>query len=211
MPLLNICTVTGNKKTIQIALCFLSGEKEIPYEWALKCLRELMEELGIDCPICIVTDRETALMKALDCIFLESNHLLCTWHVNMNVLANCWKHFLKDLPGPTANALEIVDPKWEAFLKDWASLLDSLTEAEYNSRLIRFRTRTSAAEKEAINYVEKTWLKWKEKLVRYWVDTNLHFGVRVTSPIEGCYVVLKSYLKISTSDLKGVFDRLQLY
>jgi hypothetical protein len=56
MPLLNICAVTGNKKTIQIALCFLSGEKEISYEWALKCLRELMEELGINCLICIVTD-----------------------------------------------------------------------------------------------------------------------------------------------------------
>jgi hypothetical protein len=208
MPLLNICAVTGNKKTIQIALCFLSGEKEISYEWALKCLRELMEELGIDCPICIVTDRETALMKALDYIFPESNHLLCTWHVNMNVLANCRKHFPKDLPGPTANEPDIVDPKWEAFLKDWASLLDSPTEAEYNSRLIRFHTRTSAAEKEAISYIEKTWLKWKEKLVRYWVDTNLHFGVRVTSPIEGCHAVLKSYLKVSTGDLKGVFDRL---
>jgi hypothetical protein len=57
-------------------------------------------------------------MKALGYTFLELNHLLCMWHVNMNVLANCWKHFLKDLPRPTANALEIVDPKWEAFLKD---------------------------------------------------------------------------------------------
>jgi MULE transposase domain len=28
MPLLNICAVTGNKKTVQIGLCFLSGEKK---------------------------------------------------------------------------------------------------------------------------------------------------------------------------------------
>lgn len=35
MPLLNICAVTGNKKTIQIVLCFLSGEKDVSYEWAL--------------------------------------------------------------------------------------------------------------------------------------------------------------------------------
>jgi hypothetical protein len=39
----------------------------------------------------------------------------------------------------------------------------------------------------------------------------LYFGVRVISPIEGCYAVLKSYLKVSTGDLKGVFDRLQLF
>jgi hypothetical protein len=43
------------------------------------------------------------------------------------------------------------------------------------------------------------------------VDKNLHFSVCVTSLIEGCYAVLKSYLKVSTGDLKGVFDRLQLF
>jgi hypothetical protein len=208
MPLLNICAVTGNKKTIQIALCFLSGEKEPSYKWAMKCVRELLEKMGISCPISIVTDWETALMKALDHIFPESTHLLCTWHVNMNVLANCWKHFPKDLPGATPQASPIVDPKWESFLKDWAALLDSPTEADYSSRLVQF-CRSHA--KEATVYCKSTWLKWKEKLVRYWVDSNLHFGVRVTSPIEGCHAILKSYLRVSTGDLKGVFDRLVLF
>jgi len=72
----------------------------------------------------------------------------------MNVLANCRKHFSKDLPGPTTNALNTINPKWEAFLKDWASLLDSATEDEYTSCLVRFCTSTAA--KEAIAYVEKT-------------------------------------------------------
>jgi hypothetical protein len=63
----------------------------------------------------------------------------------------------------------------------------------------------------ALKYVEETWLKWKEKLVRYWVDQYLHFGVCVTSPIEGCHAVLKAYLWVSTGDLKKVFDRLLLY
>jgi hypothetical protein len=43
------------------------------------------------------------------------------------------------------------------------------------------------------------------------VDTHLHFGIRVTSPIEGCHAVLKAYLKVSTGDLKGVFDRLKSF
>jgi hypothetical protein len=54
-------------------------------------------------------------------------------------------------------------------------------------------------------------LKWKEKLIQFWVDANLNFGVRVTSPIEGCHAILKSYLKASTRDLKSVFDRLILF
>ena len=36
----------------------------------------------------------------------------------------------------------------------------------------------------------------------------MHFAIRVTSPIEGCHAGLKAYLKVSTNDLKGVFDRL---
>jgi hypothetical protein len=205
MPLLNICAVTGSKKTIQIALCFLSGEKEGSYQWAMECLQELQEKMGISAPVLIVTDRETALMKALDSVFPESVHLLCTWHVNMNILANCRKHFPKDQLGETGT--DVVHPMWAEFLKDWASLMDAATEAEYTLHLIQFRTHSKAA----TAYVEATWLKWKEKLIRYWVDSNLHFGVRVTSPIEGCHAVLKSYLKVSTGDLKGVFDRLQLF
>jgi len=42
MPLLNICGVTGNNKTPQFALCFLSGEKEEDYQWALGQLRNYM-------------------------------------------------------------------------------------------------------------------------------------------------------------------------
>jgi hypothetical protein len=59
-----------------------------------------------------------------------------------------------------------------------------------------------------VSYVEKTWLVWKEKLVKFWVDQYLNFGIQVTSPIEGCHAVLKAYLQVSTGDLKGVFDRL---
>ena len=48
MPLLNICGVTGNNKTPQFALCFLSGEKEEDYQWALQqfknCKVSLLEE-----------------------------------------------------------------------------------------------------------------------------------------------------------------------
>jgi hypothetical protein len=77
-----------------------------------------MEKSGTSRPTCIVTDWEKALMNALDHKFPSSAHLLCTWHVNMNILANCWKHFPKDQPGSTARAPNVVDPKWEAFLKD---------------------------------------------------------------------------------------------
>jgi hypothetical protein len=52
-------------------------------------------------------------------------------------------------------SLDVIDPKWEAFLKDWASLIDSATEVEYTRRLIQFRTYSNIA----TTYVKDTWLK----------------------------------------------------
>jgi MULE transposase domain len=62
-----------------------------------------MEQEHIEEPVCFVTDREIALIGALDNIFPNSIHLLCTWHVNMNILANCRKHFPKDKAKPKTN------------------------------------------------------------------------------------------------------------
>ena len=109
MPLLNICTVTGNKKTIQVGLCFLSGEKEGNYAWAMIAFRKVMIKHGIGEPTTIVTDRELALMNTLEDLFPESPHILCIWHVNMNILVNCRKHFPKDAQ---VENIVVPNPKW---------------------------------------------------------------------------------------------------
>jgi len=36
MLLLNICAVTSNCKTVQVALCFLSSKKDYDYNWAIE-------------------------------------------------------------------------------------------------------------------------------------------------------------------------------
>jgi hypothetical protein len=78
MPLLNVCAVTSNRKTVQVALCFLSGEIEEDYNWAMEKFRDLMtnhEILELDI---WVTNRELALMNTLDHLFPKGNHLLYT-------------------------------------------------------------------------------------------------------------------------------------
>jgi hypothetical protein len=78
MPLLNFCSVTGNKKTIQTALSFLSGEKEEDYEWAMTQFKGILERNSIPPPLSTVTDRELALMNALETVFLKGVYILCT-------------------------------------------------------------------------------------------------------------------------------------
>jgi hypothetical protein len=78
MPLLNICAVTSNRKTVQVALCFLSGEKDEDYDWVMEKFRDIItnhEILELDT---WVTDRELALMNTLDYLFPSGDHLLCT-------------------------------------------------------------------------------------------------------------------------------------
>lgn len=148
MPLLNICGVTGNNKTPQFALCFLSSEQEVDYDWALTQLRKCMVKYDIQEPKTMITDREIALITEIDILFPDSDHLLCRWHVNMNVVKNCKKHFA------TAEV-------WERFYSTWQVVLNSRTEAEYDVHLENLRTYL----KVPVEYLEKTWLKWKEKLV----------------------------------------------
>jgi hypothetical protein len=70
-------------------MCFLASEKTEDYQWALNQLKELMGEHGISSPTCIITDRELALINALAISFPLSAHILCQWHVSMNILAKC--------------------------------------------------------------------------------------------------------------------------
>jgi hypothetical protein len=45
-------------------------------------------------PVSIVTDKELALINYLKALFPKLIHLLCRWHVNINVLAKTKKYFL---------------------------------------------------------------------------------------------------------------------
>ena len=64
---------------------------------------------------------------------------------------------------------------------------------------------------QAMSYCESTWLLWKEKLVTCWIDQSYHFGITVTSPIEGCHATLKLYLQRGHADLRGVFLKIKLF
>jgi len=102
---------------------------------------DIMTHYEIPEPDTWVTDRELALMNTLDCLFPEGEHLLCTWHVNMNILANCRKYYPADLKDPSKKTLAnpqvyVPDPKWTNFLKDWAALVDSPTNSDYNTALL---------------------------------------------------------------------------
>jgi hypothetical protein len=161
MALLNICVITGNNIVVQVALMFLSHEKEVDYKWALDYLRITMAENTIEEPLSIVTDRELALIRCIKSHFPSARHLLCRWHINMNVLAKTKRWF----PAPVkVNRKAARHPQFQEFIRSWNLLLSSLTEAIYNRRLAAV---TSKYPTGAVKYCADTWLIWKEALVAY--------------------------------------------
>ncbi|RKF79007.1 hypothetical protein GcM3_059035 [Golovinomyces cichoracearum] len=172
--MINICGSAGNSMTPQLAVNVVSGEKEKDYKWVLNCTKQLLIIYNIPFPKVWITDRELALMKAVETIFLTSDHILCRWHVNMNVF-DCCKQYFK------------VQKEWDAFDTTWIKLIDSTT----------------------LEDVRKNFeMSWKENIVTYWVDQIPHFGNRTTSRNESSHRAIKAYLRVSTDDLKHVFDAL---
>ncbi|XP_028067424.1 uncharacterized protein LOC114270176 [Camellia sinensis] len=82
LTLLEIVRVTSTHMTFSVAIAYLQTERVDNYAWALQTLRDLMDDSVL--PEVIVTDRELALMNAIDNTFPNARHLLCRWHINNN-------------------------------------------------------------------------------------------------------------------------------
>ena len=161
LPLLEIVGVTSTNLTFCAAIVYLQYEREDNYIWALSRLQHLID--GFEQPKVIVTDRELALMKAVENVFPRARHLLCRWHISRNVLAKCKKIFDSN-------------EKWDKFITSWSILVLSPTKDEYMNHLANLEIEFST-HPEAIAYVKEHWLNpYKERFVAAWTDTCMHFG-----------------------------------
>ena len=124
IPLLNIAGITSTFRSFNAGFAFICEETELEYTWALKAFSNVVV------PAVIVTDREKSLMNAIESVFPDASNLLCIWHVNKNVLANCMKYrwdennfenFINDWNDLIlSNSLEMFEYSWKAFVNDWS-------------------------------------------------------------------------------------------
>lgn len=207
MPLLNICGVTNMNKTFTIAAAFLDNETEDQYSWVIETLITMINRHGIRLPKVIITDRELALIKAIQHPQLQfSTSFLCRWHINKNVLAKCKPMFPK--ASKVGNAV-IRDKTFKQFLQDWGKLIDSTDKAIFNKRLEAFK---KAHPFIPVDYTLRTWINpWKEKFVKYLVDQVRHFGHTTTSVIEGLHSSMKEFLASSAGDFYTAFSRFRTF
>jgi MULE transposase domain len=194
MPLLNVVGISSTNKSFFSCFAFLKSETMNDYSWALDEIKKIFNDS--DMPHVIVTDRELALMNSIKLVFPSTKNLICLWHVNKNITANCKKLFN-------------TEQEWENFLELWYILVSSDSLESYNLNLNTLKSRYQNKH-TLINYIVTVWLPYKEMFIKYWTNDAMHFGSTVTSRVEGAHSQLKSYLNVSTGDLLDVKQKILL-
>ena len=124
-------------------------------------------------PQFIVTDKDSTLMNAVKIMFLKSTNLLCRFHIDKNVKAKC-----KTLVGQKIT--------WDYMMKAWGSLVDCLTEIEYDDCLTKFEIFCSSWPM-FVDYVKQTWLiPHRQRFVTTWTNKVMHLGNTTTNRYENC-------------------------
>ncbi|XP_021839271.2 protein FAR1-RELATED SEQUENCE 5-like [Spinacia oleracea] len=194
MPLLDIIGMTSLNKSFYAAFVFLRSEKEEDYVWALKNFSSM---LGLNCqPQVIVTDRELALINAINIVFPETTHLLCVWHIQKNIVVKC-KGYFKETED------------WDVFMSMWNAMVYAETEEQFEESWL-FLQLLYKENNDIIKYIASTWIPVKHKFVSVWTEQYLHFGNRASSRAEGAHSKLKKYLYVSTENVRQVKNKICL-
>ncbi|KAB2595838.1 hypothetical protein D8674_031288 [Pyrus ussuriensis x Pyrus communis] len=80
MSLLDIIGVSSFNTSFYFCFVFMKNEKKEDYVFD-------------NHPMMIISDKELALMNAIQIVFPSTSNLLCMWHIEKNILANSWSSF----------------------------------------------------------------------------------------------------------------------
>ncbi|XP_004506467.1 PKS-NRPS hybrid synthetase cheA-like [Cicer arietinum] len=110
------------KMTFGVGFAYLQYERVDNFTWALQMLKEHITSGEVEV---IVTDRDLALMNAVECVFPKAVNLLCLFHVCKNVKVKC-----KMTVFPKKKQVQIMEA--------WEALVYSYDETQYYMNLANF-------------------------------------------------------------------------
>jgi hypothetical protein len=118
MSFLIISEQTTLNITFHVAFCFMTQKTSANYIWILRQLKAIYLKLKLNSSVVIITNMRKNLMRVINLIFSDANHLLCLWHININVVAYCKRDF---------------DDKdaWNVFFSVWKSMMYVHSEKKF--------------------------------------------------------------------------------
>ena len=156
----------------------------------------------------MITDADIVLISVLSTVFSCTNHLLCIWHLQKNVLA-----YIKNKIYTEMMKKNLKQPEHETFMNkaitemqtDWNKILWASIIEKYEQNWALFQTHYSNWS-AIVNYLTNQWISHKKKIVSVWINKILYYSTMITSWIEDFQEVLKHQLSNSTGNLKNVID-----
>ncbi|XP_058749048.1 PKS-NRPS hybrid synthetase cheA-like [Vicia villosa] len=190
-PLFEIVGMTSTELTFAVAFAYMECEQTESYIWVLDKLKQLFVKKDV-VPQVILTDRDLALMKAVEVVFPTMHNLLCRFHINKNVGMKCKEYVMKDMQ-------ETIGTLWKDVV--WAS-----NEVEYGVRL-QYLEQACFACTDFLDYVKNTWLiPHRQRFVGAWINLVLHFGNTTTNRVESAHWKLKQMIGNSLGDMVKVWE-----
>jgi hypothetical protein len=204
MPLLHFIGTTPIDTSFSAAFAFLPGEDQEHYDFVLAAFKKLVLEALT--PEVVLTDNETALKNSLKGILPTTPQLLCYWHVQKNVLTQVQKTW-KD-QGASDDERESNKEQRRLFMNDFNDLMYSKDEEQFEQKWTAFQY-SWREQPNLVNYMRNIQYPQRQEVSKAWASQIRHFGLIVTSRLEGQHGVAKSFMANSQGDLDDVIESLK--
>jgi hypothetical protein len=185
MPFLHIVSMSPTNLTFTVGLCFLSGETQSEYIWALQSLQDLCGNLPTEV---VLTDQCEALRNALTIVYPNWKQQLCTWHLGQNLV----KHHKGKMSKEDFEEVKVASQHIAS--EPCEDEYEALVE-HYTARFLA-RDKTAAAWQYVLGQHEQA-----EYFAAHRLQTTLNFGERATSRGEAFHRAIKLSMMSPTADL----------
>ena len=196
MSLMIISDQTALHINFYVIFCFMTQKLNFDYCWCLQQLKTIYVDLEIAAFTIIIIDMKRELMKVCETIFEKTNHLLCLWHNNKNVIVKCRNNF---------NDKEA----WNVFYLEWKLVIYVSSKKEFWTLWTSFIRKYN--ENESMNYLVNIYIiDFRHHFVKAYINQMLHFDIISTSRDEERHSILKRQLESFIEDLKTIVDDIDL-
>jgi zinc finger SWIM domain-containing protein 3 len=118
MPFVPFVGINNHRRTTVFACAILSDEKERTYVWLLKTFLKAMLQQK---PKSIITDADSAMIRAIRSVFPEQSHRICSWHIEKNMARHLSFKSLSEFRALLyyTTTPDIFEERWHAFIQKW--------------------------------------------------------------------------------------------
>ena len=169
LPFVPFVGLNHHRSTVIFACGIISHETSQAYEWMLRTFSDAM---GQKHPISVITDGDLAMQRAIRVVWPDSNHRLCIWHIQQNIV----RHLHDDA----------VKEEFRSFIYDTSSI------EEHERKWLHFLQRNKVTS-------EDSWLHQMYKMRKLWcapyLEGRCFLGLSSNQRSESLNSVLHTHLE----------------